>query len=42
MYSIAQFYGIKIKFLYKKNKMRSGSEPYVGQKLSLKNKIKFN
>tara|TARA_B100000902_G_C27268979_1_gene895238 strand:- start:506 stop:1399 length:894 start_codon:yes stop_codon:yes gene_type:complete len=41
MYSISQFYGIKIKHLYKKNKMDVGSEPYVGQKLHLIKKIKF-
>jgi len=42
MYSVSQLYGIKIKYLYKKNRMNVGSEPYVGQKLSLKNKLKFN
>jgi len=42
MYSISQLYGIKLKYLYKKNRMNVGSEPYVGQKLSLQKKIKFN
>ena len=42
MYSIAQLYGIKLKHLYKKNRMSFGSEPYVGQKLSLIKKNKFN
>ena len=42
MYSISQFYGIKIKKLYKKNRMDFGSEPYVGQKLSLIKKNKLN
>ena len=42
MYAISQFYGIKLKHLYKKNRMNFGSEPYVGQKLSLIKKKKFN
>ena len=39
MYSISQLYGIKIKKLYKKNKMKIGEEPFVGQKLSLIKKV---
>jgi len=35
MYSISQHYGIKLKQLYKKNKMNFGEEPYVGQRLNL-------
>ena len=42
MYSISQLYGIKLKHLYKKNRMDFGAEPYVGQRLSLIKKIKFN
>ena len=42
MYYVSQLYGIKLKHLYKKNRMDVGSEPYVGQKLSLIKKIKFN
>tara|TARA_Y100001968_G_C19426878_1_gene754877 strand:- start:464 stop:1360 length:897 start_codon:yes stop_codon:yes gene_type:complete len=42
MYSISQLYGIKLKSLYKKNRMEPGSEPYVGQKIHLIQKIKFN
>ena len=42
MYSISQLYGIKLKHLYKKNRMDFGAEPYVGQRLSLVKKIKFN
>tara|TARA_B100000427_G_scaffold255652_1_gene219320 strand:- start:514 stop:1410 length:897 start_codon:yes stop_codon:yes gene_type:complete len=42
MYSISQLYGIKLKHLYKKNRMEEGSEPYVGQKISLIKKVKFN
>jgi len=42
MYSISQMYGIKLKHLYKKNRMIFGTEPYIGQKLNLIKKIKFN
>ena len=42
MYSISQLHGIKLKQLYKKNRMDMGSEPYVGQKINLIKKIKFN
>ena len=42
MYSISQLYGIKLKHLYKKNRMKEGSEPYVGQKIHLIKKVKFN
>ena len=42
MYSISQLYGVKLKHLYKKNRMEEGSEPYVGQKISLIKKVKFN
>ena len=42
MYGISQTYGIKLNHLYKMNRMSVGSEPYVGQKLNLMKKIKFN
>tara|TARA_Y100000766_G_C18901794_1_gene603762 strand:- start:1044 stop:1937 length:894 start_codon:yes stop_codon:yes gene_type:complete len=42
MYGISQLYGVKLKSLYKMNQMSFGSEPYVGQKLNLMKKIKFN
>ena len=42
MYSISQAYGIKLKFLYKYNRMDIGTEPFIGQKLNLNKKIKFN
>ena len=42
MYSVSQLYGVKLKYLYKMNRMSVGSEPYVGQKLNLIKKIKFN
>ena len=35
------FYGIKLKHLYKKNRMELGGQPYVGQRLNLIKKIKF-
>ncbi|NQX90588.1 MAG: glucosaminidase domain-containing protein [Flavobacteriales bacterium] len=39
MESISQQYGVKLKALYKKNGMAPGTQPTVGQKLSLKKKI---
>ena len=42
MYFVAQLYGIKLKYLYKKNRMEEGSEPYIGQRLQLIKKVKFN
>ncbi|MFO8054415.1 MAG: glucosaminidase domain-containing protein [Bacteroidales bacterium] len=33
MYEISQRYGIKLKHLYRKNRMRRGSEPETGQRL---------
>ncbi|MEO6883967.1 MAG: glucosaminidase domain-containing protein [Bacteroidia bacterium] len=38
MYSISQDYGIRLKSLYRKNCMKSGSEPIAGQKLWLRRK----
>jgi LysM repeat protein len=40
LFTIAQKYGIKLKFLYKKNCMTEGSEPVVGQKLNLRKGLK--
>jgi len=40
MRSISQLYGIKLKHLYKKNNLVYGSQPQVGEKLSLKKKKK--
>ncbi|RLD64657.1 MAG: hypothetical protein DRJ01_00030 [Bacteroidetes bacterium] len=42
MYSISQLYGIKLKKLYKKNLMKMGEEPNVGDKLWLRRKKKKN
>lgn len=39
MRSISQKYGVKMKALYKKNNMIQGTEPVVGQKLSLKKQL---
>ena len=41
MYSISQLHGLKLKSLYKKNRMKFHSEPYVGQKISLSKKVKY-
>lgn len=42
MYSISQLYGIKLKALYRKNKMEytASQEPAIGQELSLKGRAK--
>ena len=40
MYSISQVYGIKLKYLYKKNAMTPGSQPGPGTKISLRKKVK--
>lgn len=40
MRSISQEFGIKLKTLYKKNNLVLGTQPIVGQKLSLKKKVK--
>lgn len=40
MRSISQFYGIKLKQLYKKNNLVIGSQPRVGEKLYLRRKKK--
>lgn len=40
MRSISQEFGIKLKTLYKKNNMIIGTHPTLGQKLSLRNKMK--
>ena len=40
MFDIAQLYGIKIKKLYKKNKMSLGQEPAEGAKIALRKKTK--
>jgi LysM repeat protein len=36
MYSISQLYGIKLRKLYRKNRMEPGQEPQVGQKIWLR------
>ncbi|MCX6227279.1 MAG: glucosaminidase domain-containing protein, partial [Bacteroidia bacterium] len=33
MYSIAQLYGIKLKWLYKRNRMKNGTQPKAGQEI---------
>lgn len=42
MHSISQFYGVKVKILYKKNRMSFGTQPQIGQKIWLiDNKPRF-
>ncbi|MDD4645103.1 MAG: LysM domain-containing protein, partial [Bacteroidales bacterium] len=38
MHSISQIYGIKLKWLYKRNRMEMGTEPKVGQVVWLRGK----
>jgi LysM repeat protein len=38
MHSVSQLYGIKLKQLYKKNRMKKGTEPRAGQVLWLENR----
>ncbi len=40
MRDISQLYGVKLKLLYKKNNIIVGTQPNVGDKISLKKKIK--
>lgn len=42
MHSISQMYGIKLKKLYRKNRMEAGSEPEIGQKLWLRKRMPEN
>lgn len=40
MYIISQKYGIKLKYLYKINRMEFGAEPEIGYTISLRKKVK--
>lgn len=40
MRTISQYYGVKLKKLYKKNNLIIGTQPQVGQKVSLNSKIR--
>ncbi len=40
MYSISQMYGVKLKSLYRKNNMKVGEEPEVGQLVNLRKRKK--
>lgn len=42
MYSISQMYGIKLKSLYRKNRMRFGEQPEVGQVIQLRKRKALN
>jgi LysM repeat protein len=41
MESISQLYGIQVKYLYKRNRIETGSQPTVGSKIYLTRKSKF-
>jgi hypothetical protein len=41
MYSISQFYGMKLNILLRKNRMEKGQEPTVGQKIWLRKRKPF-
>ena len=38
MWQVSQIHGVKLKSLYKKNRMEQGQEPKVGEKIYLKSK----
>ncbi|WP_313377005.1 glucosaminidase domain-containing protein [Chishuiella sp.] len=40
MYSISQKFGVKVSKLYKYNRMDSGTQPKVGQRINLKTKVR--
>ena len=40
LWSIAQWYGVRLNALYRLNNMRKGDEPYPGQRISLRKKQK--
>lgn len=40
MYQLSQKYGIRLKHLYKRNKMNAGTEPAAGQRIYLRKKAK--
>ncbi len=42
MYAIAQRYGVRLEKLYKKNRLFAGTEPAVGERISLRKKVKKN
>lgn len=40
MWSIAQWYGVRLKALYRLNRMKKDEEPQPGQRISLRKKVK--
>jgi LysM repeat protein len=40
MWEISQIYGVKLKKLYKKNRMQEGGQPEIGQTLHMQKKVK--
>lgn len=40
LWSVAQWYGVRLNALYRKNRMKRGDEPQPGQQISLRKKVK--
>lgn len=40
LWSIAQWYGVRVNALYRINRMKKGQEPQVGQRISLRKRVK--
>ena len=40
LWSVAQWYGVRLKALYRKNRLNPGEEPKPGQQISLRKKVK--
>lgn len=41
MYNLSQKYGIKLKHIYKRNRMQQGTEPAIGERIYLRKKAKY-
>ena len=42
MFRISQLYGIKLNALYRKNRLKNGTEPAIGQKIQLRGRVRKN
>jgi LysM repeat protein len=40
LWEVAQWYGIRLNTLYRKNRMAQGEEPVAGQNISLRKKVR--
>ena len=40
MYAISQLYGVRLSKLYRKNRMEDGTQPAIGEKISIRGRIK--